>query len=160
MKMHDKVAFPGATMRVQHIRAGEVIHDETSHNLVTNDGRDAVHARVYTAGSPNAFNYIGLSEDALTEDATATELTTELAGDGLDRTNVGGTTHTVGTNTTTVQNTFTYSAAGPQVVSKAAIFDEAGPAPAGIMLHVAGFNAPRTLYLNDQLVVTFTITLG
>ena len=158
MNQRETIGFPGATARVQHIRDGEVIWEGETHNVVTNSGRDFLHVQGYaTAGiGANGLNYIGLSADALTENTASTTLSTELSGSGLTRA-IGAVSHTNGTNTTTVDKTFTMSGAGPQTVQKAALFTASS---GGTMCHVLAFSTSRSLVLNDQLVVTFTITLG
>lgn len=158
MNQHESVPFPGAWVNVKHIRDGEVIWEEDVHNVVTTVGRDRLHLNGYgTSGlATNGFNWVGLSADALTETSASTTLSTELSGSGLTRAQ-GAYAHTVGTNTTTITKTFTMSGAGPQTVQKAALFDLSS---VGTMNHVLAFSASRSLVLNDQLVVTFTITLG
>lgn len=158
MNQRESVPFPGATARVQHIRDGVVIWEGETHNVVTTAGRDFIHTQAYaTSGiGANGLNYIGLSADALTETTASTTLSTELSGSGLTRAQ-GTVSHTSGTNTTTVAKTFTMSGAGPQTVQKAALFTASS---SGTMCHVLAFSASRSLVLNDQLVVTFTITLG
>lgn len=157
-RVTEAVAFPGATARVQHIRDGKVIWEGETHNVVTNSGRDFLHQQGYqTSGlGTNGLNYIGLSADALSETTSSTTLSTELSGSGLTRAQ-GAVNHTAGTNTTTVSKTFTMSGAGPQTVQKAALFTASS---SGTMCHVLAFSTSRSLVLNDQLVVTFTITLG
>lgn len=154
----ENVAFPGAWVNIKHIRNGSVIWEEDVHNVVPNNGRDRLHLQGYgtTGLSTNGFNYVALSADALTETTASTALSTELSGNGLTRAQ-GAYAHTAGTNTTTISKTFTMSGAGPQTVQKAALFDLNA---AGTMNHVLAFSASRSLVLNDQLAITFTITLG
>ena len=156
--MQESVAFPGAWVNVKHIRDGKVIWEEDVHNVVPTVGRDRLHLNGYgTSGlATNGFNWVGLSADALTETTASTALSTELSGSGLTRAQ-GAYAHTVGTAVTTITKTFTMSGAGPQTVQKAALFDLNA---AGTMNHVLAFSVSRSLVLNDQLVVTFTITLG
>ena len=156
--MQESVAFPGAWVNVKHSRDGKVIWEEDVHNVVPTVGRDRLHLNGYgTSGlATNGFNWVGLSADALTETTASTALSTELSGSGLTRAQ-GAYAHTVGTAVTTITKTFTMSGAGPQTVQKAALFDLNA---AGTMNHVLAFSVSRSLVLNDQLVVTFTITLG
>jgi hypothetical protein len=124
-------------------------------NLITNAGRDFLHVQGYntTGLGANGLNYVGLSNDAVTETAVSTVLTNEITLNGLGR--VQGTyAHTGGTNTTTVDKTFT--ATGSQSAQKAALFTAVS---AGTMNHVLGFTQ-RALISGDTLQVTFTITLG
>ena len=90
-------------------KSAELVGEETVHNVITNAGRDFLHQQGYaTSGlGANGLNYIALSNRAQ-----------------------GTVTHTGGTNTTTVQKTFT--ASGSQAAQKAALFTAAA---AGTMNH-------------------------
>jgi hypothetical protein len=156
--VNEHVAWPNARGTIQHWRAGVLLHEQDVTNVITNSGRDFLHQQGYqtTGLGANGLNYIGLSADALTETVSSTVLSTELSGSGLTRAQ-GAVNHTASTNTTTVGKTFTMSGAGPQTVQKAALFTASG---AGTMCHVLAFSVSRSLILNDQLVVTYTITLG
>ena len=125
-------------------------------NLLTNTGRDQLHVQGYdtTGLASNGFNYIGLSNDATSPSATDTTLASELSGNGLTRAQ-GVYAHTTGTNTTTISNTFTYTGSS-QAVQKAGLFNLSS---AGVMGHETSFTQ-RTLFTNDTLAVTWTITLG
>ena len=57
---------------------------------------------------------------------------------------------------TTIVNTFTYTGSS-QAVQKTALFTVAGPPVAGIMNHEIAFTQ-RTLFTNDTLTLTFTVT--
>lgn len=129
-------------------------------NLLTNDGRDEIHVDMYTTTSKSGsgFNYIGLSENASAPAATDTALTGEITTNGLARVQATTRSHTTGTNTSTIQHTFTASGAFT-AVQKAALFDAAGPPVAGVMGHENTFTSVA-LQINDQLQVTWTITAG
>ena len=127
------------------------------HNLLTNSGRDWMHAQVYTntsAGTRGA-GYIGLSSNTGTPAATDTTLAGEITANGLQRIDAGTKTHTAGTNSTTIQHTFTASAVHTAVV-KASLFNAASN---GFMAHINTFTAV-TLQASDTLQVTWTVTLG
>lgn len=128
---------------------------ETTYNVITNAGRDFLHVQGYgTAGlGANGLNYIALSNDTLTETTASTTLSTEIVANGLSRAQ-GTVAHTGGTNTTTIDKTFT--ATGAQSAQKAALFTAAA---AGTMNHALAFTQ-RALITNDTLQITFTITLG
>lgn len=125
-------------------------------NLITNPGRIFLHTQGYgTAGlGGNGLNYIALSNDALTETATSTVLSNEIAANGLSRAQGTVTLPTGAGNQTTVDKTFT--ATGSQSAQKAALFTAAS---VGTMNHVLAFTQ-RSLVLNDTLEITYTITLG
>jgi len=127
------------------------------HNLLTNSGRDAFHALAYTnttAGS-RGYGYIGLTSNSASPAATDTALTGEITTGGLGRADATTKTHSSGTNSTTIQNTFTSSATHTAIV-KAALFNAAS---AGTMAHINTFTSV-TLQSSDTLQVTWTLTLG
>ena len=132
--------------------------DYYKHNLFTNAGRDLAHAQMYTntsAGTRGA-GYIAVSADTGAPAAGDTSLTGEIASGGLSRADATTKTHSAGTNTSVVEHTFTASA-GHTAVHKAALFN----ASSGVtMAHAAVFSSDVTLATNDQLKVTFTLTLG
>ena len=137
-------------------RSYEMVDEpETVWNLITNAGRDFLHLQGYgtTGLGANGLNYIGLSNDTVTETNASTVLTNEITLNGLGRA-VGAVVHTAGTNTTTVDKTFT--ASGTQSAQKAALFTASS---SGIMNHVLAFTQ-RSLISSDTLQITFTITLG
>jgi hypothetical protein len=125
-------------------------------NVITNAGRDFLHVQGYGSSGlgANGLNYIGLSNDVVSENAASTTLSNEIAANGLSRAQ-GTVNHVAGTNTTTIGKTFTCATA-QQSARKAALFTAASN---GTMNHVLGFT-PRTLEPGDTLTVTFTITLG
>lgn len=136
--------------------AYEVVTTETITNLKTLAGIDHVHLQAYGSSglSTNGFNYIGLSNDTLTETSASTTLSNEIAANGLTRAQ-GTVTHTAGTTLTTVQRTFT--ATGVQSARKCALFTQAS---GGVMNHVLAFSAQRNLDSGDTLQVTVSLTVG
>lgn len=178
MQLADSLPYPGAEARIVHFRpkrdadgnelpvrwlapevpdldSVDVISDETIHNVITTVGRDFLHAQGYsTSPAANGLNYIGLSNDALTETSASTTLSNEIAANGLARAQ-GTVNHTAGTNTTTVAKTFTCATA-PQSAQKAALFTASS---SGTMNHALAFTQ-RSLQIGDSLAITFTITLG
>lgn len=133
----------------------DLVDEEETHNIITNAGRDFLHQQGYaTSGiGANGLNFIGLSNDTLTETTASTTLSSEIAANGLSRAQ-GTVSHTAGTNQTTVQKVFT--ATGSQSAQKAALFTASS---AGTMNHALAFTQ-RSLISGDTLTVTFTITLG
>ena len=140
---------------VPDLESVEVINDEITHNVITTVGRDYLHLQGYgtTGLGTNGLNWIGLSNDTLTETSASTTLSTEIAANGLTRAQ-GTYTHTAGTNTTTISRTFTATAT--QAAQKAALFTAVS---GGTMNHALAFTQ-RTLANGDSLAITFTITLG
>lgn len=134
------------------VQVGDV---ETVYNVIPTVGRDYLHLQGYgtTGLGTNGFNYIALSNDTLTETTASTTLSTEITTNGLGRAQ-GTVAHTAGTNTTTVDKTFT--ASGTQSCQKAALFTAVS---AGTMNHALSFTQ-RALIASDTIQITFTITLG
>jgi hypothetical protein len=126
-------------------------------NLLTNSGRDWMHAQVYTntAAGTRGAGYIALTSDTGSPSATDTTLTGEITTNGLARADATTKTHTGGTNSTTIQHTFTASGTHT-AVQKAALFNAAS---SGYMAHENTFT-PVTLQSSDTLQVTWTVTLG
>lgn len=153
----DWIQDPKTGLLVPNPASYEMVGDpEEVENLITNAGRDFLHTQGYgTSGlGSNGLNYIALSNDAVTENSASTTLSNEIAANGLARAQ-GTVAHTAGTNTTTVDKTFTCATAS-QAAQKAALFTASS---SGTMNHVLGFTQ-RTLQVGDTLDVTFTITLG
>lgn len=151
-----EVGIGRARMQLVHRNAaGEVLGEETVENLITNAGRDFLHSQGYNSSGlgANGLNYIALSNDTVGETAASTTLSNEIAANGLTRAQ-GTYAHTTGTNTTTIDKTFT--ASGTQSCQKAALFTASS---AGTMNHVLGFTQ-RSLASGDTLQITYTITLG
>ncbi len=136
-------------------RFEEVGAPETVWNVITNSGRDFLHNQGYgtTGLGANGLNFIGLSDDSLTETSASTTLSNEITTNGLGRAQ-GTVNHSAGTNTTTIERTFT--ASGTQSARKAALFTAVS---SGIMNHALSFTQ-RSLINGDTLQITFTITLG
>lgn len=129
---------------------------QETHNLLTNDGRDFLHQQGYfTSGlGTNGANYIALSSDGTSPSASDTSLTGEISSGGLARSQ-GSVSHNSGETTTTIQKTFTATASHSDV-QKSGLFTASS---GGTMVHEATFS-PVNLESNDQLQVTWTITLS
>ncbi len=168
MLIRENLPLPGAVLLVHVERAydydearglwlyKQVEADEEVHNLITTAGRDQLHLQGYgtTGLATNGFNYIALSNDATAPAVGDTVLAGELSGSGLSRVQ-GVVAHAAGTNQTTISNTFTYTGAS-QAIQKTALFNAAA---SGTMNHEIAFTQ-RTLFTNDTITLTFTITLG
>jgi len=134
-------------------------------NLLTDEGRDKFHEGTYqNAGATQApFNFIGLSTSdqgsnpPLVTDTRADWESIETSGNGLDRFQAGTRDHVVGTNTTDLIQTFT---AGAQVlnVQQAATLDRISTGD-GFVGHMNVFTS-ADLEIGDQLIITWTFTLG
>lgn len=130
-----------------------------NHNLLTDAGRDWMHAQVYTntsAGTRGA-GYIASTETSITPAAANTTLSGEISTNGLARADATTKTHSAGTNSTTIEHTFTASGAFTSVLASA-LFNAAS---VGTMPHIALFSTGSgTLATNDTLKVTWTLNLG
>lgn len=134
-----------------------LLSEDEALNVITNVGRVLLHKQGYdtTGILTNGLNWIALSNDTLTENASSTTLSTEIAANGLSRAQGTVTIPTGAGNQTTVARTFTCSTA-PQAAQKAALFTASS---AGTMNHALAFTQ-RSLQIADTLACTFTITLG
>ena len=131
---------------------------ENKHNLLTNGGRDFIHAQAYTntAAGTEGSRFIAVTVNSGAPAAGDTTLTGEITTNGLERAAATTNTHSAGTNTTTLGVTFT--ATGTHTaVQKSALFNQL--AVGGTMTHENTFT-PVTLSSADSLQVTWTLTLG
>lgn len=130
--------------------------------LITNGGRDALHAQyLSTSAQPAAFTYGALSANATAAAATDTTLTGEIttAGGGLLRAQMTYA-HTAGTNTSTLTKTWTANGSDtlPVTLAKWASFNAAS---VGTMGDESLLSATVTLSsVGDSITVTFTFTAG
>jgi len=131
--------------------------EEDKPNLLTDAGRDFIHAQAYTntSAGTRGSGYIAVTTSATAPDAADTTLASEITTGGLGRADADTKTHTTGTNVTTIEHTFTASATHTAVV-KSGLFNAAS---VGTMTHENTFTSV-TLQSNDTLKVTWTLTLG
>ncbi len=141
----------------------------TSHNLITTGGIDWLACRMTAATTSHCVavdKYIALTTDSTAPAAgdcgtgsNACTLTSEITSGGLARA-TGTVSHTNGTSTYTVVNTFTASATF-NGVQKSGLFNEpcvACSLPVGAMVFENTFSSTNMLS-GDTLQVTWTITL-
>ncbi len=132
-------------------------------NIVTDAGRVRIHTYLYGSVAQGqrstlggGLNYIALSNNGTAPAAGDTVLTGELSGNGLTRAQGTVTLPTGSGTSTTVQKIFTYTGVSSQGIQKTSLFDLSS---VGTMAHEIQF-AQRTLFQNDTLTVTYTITLA
>jgi hypothetical protein len=157
VRVHHEVAYDFDEDKGIWLRRVED-EDEVVHNLILDAGRVQLHSQCYATSGilTNGFNYIALTNDGTAPAAGDTTLTGEIAtAEGLDRAQGTVTLPTGSGNQTTIEKVFTYTGSS-QAVQKSALFTAAS---AGVMAHEVQF-ASRSLATNDQLTVTYTITLG
>jgi hypothetical protein len=126
-------------------------------NLLTNGGRDFVHAQVLTntsAGTRGA-GYIAVSVNTGGANASHTAVAGEIASGGLSRADATTKTHSAGTNTTQFIHTFTASAGHTDVQLAGTL----NAASVGTLLHENTFTA-TTLANGDGLEITWNFTYG
>ncbi len=136
---------------------------KNKHNLLTQNGRDYFHVQCYGIAASisaqtgtNGMNYIALTSSTSAPLTTDTTLVGEIASSGLTRA-LGTVAHTASATTSTV--TFTFTATGTlNNVQASALFNSTAGG-ANIMSHEATFT-PTTLNNNDQLAITWTLTLS
>lgn len=132
---------------------------ELAKNLVTNTGRDWMHAQLYTntSSGTQGARYISLSETTSEPDETWTTLTGEIASGGLSRAAASpNPSHVSGTNVTITEKTFTASANFPntQVVG---LFNASS---SGTLVHAGRFPSIANVQNGQNLRVLCTINHG
>lgn len=153
LRMWRKQAIPGPIIYINDWK----FVTKLKGNLLTNNGRDLVHAQVLTnvsAGTRGA-GFIAVSSNAGGASAAHTAVAGEIASGGLSRADATTKTHTAGTNTAQFIHTFTASA-GHTDVQLAGTFN----ASSGVtLLHENTFTA-TTLANGDSLELTWNFTYG
>jgi len=126
-------------------------------NLLTNNGRDVFHALCYsnTSAGTRGFGYVGVTTDTANPSASDTSLAQELAASGFSRADATTKTHSAGTNSSTIEHTFTASGTVNSIV-KSGTFNNASSTVLG---HEATFTS-ASLISGDTLKVTWTLNLG
>ena len=126
-------------------------------NLRTDVGKDYVADSLgKTSSRPAVAEYMALTENGTAPAAGDTTLTSEITTNGLQRA-VATYAHTVNTTLYTLSKTFTASGSF-STVQKEALFNAAGPPPAGTMFVENTFTS-TALASSDQLTVTHTINI-
>lgn len=142
-------------------RPDEEVLCKDVHNLLVDNGRDEIHQISYTEASNTAgggFKYIGVSTNATSPSTQDATMAGEVNSSGLARAVDTTPTHTVGTNTSVLDNLFT-ATGSVTGVQKAALFDRTGAQGTGTLSHEGTFTSAN-LVNTDTLDVTWTITLG
>jgi hypothetical protein len=128
-------------------------------NLMTNDGRDRIHALAYTLTSLSGnagFNYFVASTNATAPAATDTAVTGEITTNGLARTQANnGITHTTGTNSTLLSQLWTASGSFT-AVQKIGLLNASST---GTLGH-EGTISSTDLVSGDKLQVDYTLNLA
>lgn len=128
-------------------------------NLLTNSGRDWMHAQVYTntAAGTRGSGFLAVTEDTAAAAAGDTTLAAEITTNGLARADAVTKSHTVSTNSTTIEHTHTATGSFTDVV-KSALFNASS---SGQMTHEAKYTTGSgTMISGDTLKTTWTLNLG
>ena len=128
-------------------------------NLLTNNGRDVFHQLCYTntAAGTRGFGYVALTTDTTAANASHTALQgTELAANGFSRADATTKSHSAGTNSSTIEHTFTASGT-VNLIHASGTFNNASSTVLG---HEAVFGTDASLISGDTLKVTWTLNLG
>lgn len=167
---------PHGYVTVSVTRDGQEIYRHEEHNLITTAGRDFIRQQIgaLSGGTPapeaNGANFIGLSTDTKAPHASDTCLSTTDGGSTSAEITTGGLARAQGsyaevsTDKFTITRTFTASA-GHTNVQKAGLFTAAANGDTcaggndGTMMAENTFTAV-TLANNDQLTITWTVTLS
>lgn len=156
----------GGRFKIKHIRDGEVIDEFESKNIVVNEGLNYIlntslnSAAAQTAWYVGLFtgNYVPLATDTA---ATISTSATETAG-YTSATRPVWTPQSGGSTAQELDNsaskaTFTINASltiyGAFLVSSNAI-----NGTTGVLFAASQFSAPRSVVLNDQLLVTYAVS--
>lgn len=134
---------------------GELV--SVSFNLRTNAGVNYMANSLANAASrPVVADYMALSEDTAAPAVTDTVLAGEITAGGLER-GPAIYAHNDGAFSTSYTLSKTFAASSPFTsVRKEAIFNAAGPPPAGIIF-LEGTVTPTAMVASDQLTITHTI---
>jgi len=122
-------------------------------NLLTLDGRDWIHSQIYNSGTSDEAKYIALSSDAVAPVDTDIILDGEIVAGGLERASAT-VTHTIGTSTTIISNSFTATNTFTNV-QKTGLFTAIS---GGVLVHENNFT-PVSGTTGDQLTISWNISL-
>jgi len=127
-------------------------------NLLTNNGRDLFHQQCYTntSNGTRGAGYVALTTDTAAASASDTSLAQELASNGFSRADATTKSHTNGTNSSTIEHTFTSSGTVSNI-HKSGTFNNASSTT---LCHEAVFGTDASLISGDTLKVTWTLNLG
>jgi hypothetical protein len=126
-------------------------------NVLTNGGRDLMHAQFYvnTSAGTRGANYLAVSEDAGGASAAHTATASEITTNGLARAVVGTITHTGGTNSTVFDHTYTASGSFTAVQLVGTYNASSGPT-----LAHEGTITSAALISGDKLQIVYTLNGG
>ena len=153
------LGYGRARFEVQHVDSdGTVLSRGVAANLVTNVGRQFLHAQGYSASpATNGLNWFAVSPNAVDETATSIALSGELSSNGFTRKQATSISGPTGAGNQTVLKV-EFSATGTQTVQKAALCSLSS---GGTVSHILAFpQGSVTLVAGQKLIIFVTITLG
>lgn len=149
--MNDSITIKGS-YRLQIIKDGVCISDETVNNLVTNAGK-AQLALLCGDSSAVPFTYLAVGTSSTAVAVTDTTLNAEIVDTGLARASA-----TISRTTTTVTNdtyqaVYTWTASGSKTVEEIGVLTASS---GGVLLSHA-LTTSKSLTNGAQLVATYTL---
>ena len=156
MKFNSSGGYFTAIINKQNGESQTVTHFKK--NLLTNNGRDLFHQQCYTntSNGTRGAGYIALTTDTAVASASDTSVAQELAASGFSRADATTKSHTNGTNSTTIEHTFTASGT-VNSIHKSGTFNNASSTT---LCHEAVFGTDASLISGDTLKCTWTLNLG
>jgi len=160
------------TVIMQHIRDGEVLHEEKGTNLVVDEGLTHYHSAALRGGSQNATWYIGIFANNRTPVATDTAATvaglageiTTLYDEAVRQTwtpNAAAGDPALDKVITNSSSTATFTINGSTNVAGAfLISDSTKGGTTGVLMAEKLFGSVRAAVSGDQIVITYQLTLS
>lgn len=154
----------GGVFHGQHIRAGEVIDEWEDHNLVTNEGLNALLDIMFHGSTQITTWYIGVFEGNYTPVATVTAATITSAStestayDESTRVEYNEAAASSQSTTNSANKaTFTFNAT-KTIYGAFLVSASAKSATSGTLFSAAKFSSSKSVVSSDQLLLTYTFT--
>jgi len=162
--MPDNGLRLGGKFIVEHVRDGEIIERSEDHNLVVNEGLNAILDIMFHGSTQVTTWYIGLFEANYTPVATVTAATITSASTECtaydESTRVAYNEAAASSQSTTNsanKATFTFNAT-KTIYGAFLVSASAKSATSGTLFSAAQFGSSKDVVDNDQLLVTYTFT--
>lgn len=159
----------GGYFTIQHIRNGEVIHEEDSPNIVVDEGLTYILDVALSNGTQNANHYIGIFKNNYTP--VAADVAATFAGAGVANevtTEIDEATRPAWTEAGVTSKTITNSASPAAFTANTTvsvygaflISNNTKGGTTGKLVAASKFAAVRNLVDTDVLNVTYTLTIA
>ena len=161
-KTDGGVLMPQTDIRVggiwsgQHIRNGHVIDEWQDHNLVVNEGLDALLNIMFHGSTQISTWYIGVFEGNYTPIATVTAATITAASTESTAYDEAAASSQSITNSAS-KATFTFNAT-KTIYGAFLVSASAKSATTGTLFSAAKFSSSKSVVDDDQLLLTYTFT--